>query len=1184
MTSHSRQVFSTPTPNRWYKVKWVAYSLISLTLIGFLCWIFTYTNNYKPNLPHNFTKIDGSLSLFAKDTTISWAENAVSPCCQADKPTCFAPLTNSASVPLNEQIRAGFFVNWDPQSYYTLLHNIDKLNMVLPEWLFLSEADTVVFRPNERAFKLFKEHPSVAIVPMLSNFWQDQWHTNNLERIFSDKNKAHIFIESLVHTLKHYGFKGVNIDFEALPPQRIPQFYEFMTDLHNRLNQNGLLVSQSVVPLNRQYDLAKLAPVNDLMFIMAYNQHYQTGKAGSIADQKWVEDIMDTVTKTVPTEKLVLCIASYGLDWGKKGTDAQSVTYRGALSMANEASAKIDFNNTTYNLEFTYTDDDHVPHKVFFVDAATNFNQIRAANNVNWRGVALWRLGAEDPRLWQFYNKDLSTKGLENGSFDVHSLKSTIIGEDVDYVGSGEVIDILTVPTEGAVRFEYDKNYYLISEEHYDKLPSSYVAQKFGKVADKKLVLTFDDGPDDKYTGRVLDILKKEKTPATFFVIGSNIEKHPDLVKRIFNEGHEIGNHTFSHPKLDSIASWRAEWELIKTRRSIEALTSHSTILFRPPYNQYQEPENLSQLSAMLLARKHNYLTVNESIDAQDWKQNSTVDSLIERIERGIAMDYGHIILLHDAGGNREITVEALPQIIKHFRNQGYTFTTIADLIGKPKSTLMPLLQTDQTLLVGINHFINSFANIIGKLLYWVFYLAIGFSIFRSIFILFFAFLQRIKQKKEPYEAFTPPLSIIVPAYNEELNAVSTVMSLLQQNYVDYEIVFVDDGSKDETYQRVKKAFSGHPKVQVLTKPNGGKASALNFGLLKCRYNFVVCIDADTQLDSNALREIAKPFKDPSVGAVAGNVRVGNTLNWLTKWQSIEYTTAQNFDRMAFAYLNCITVVPGAIGAFRRKAIVDERFVNVSENDFGPLCNFKSEKTYVGKYETDTLAEDCDLTIQILKKGYKIAQNNNAIAITESPETIKQFLKQRFRWTFGVLQTFWKNRDALFNTKYKGLGWVALPNMLIFQFILPIFAPIADLILIYSLINWMIADPIAVGDVTIWEEYHAFILYGIFMFFDLLCAGVALRYEKMPLRNIWMVIPQRFVYRALMYSVLYQSYTKALKGEMQSWGILKRTGSMGQIAVNLPQTVSSTESFVPPSVSLPPKPIIHNRPKEVWSS
>lgn len=1161
MAHDTKQVFSTHSPRRWYTVKGVLYCCGIVTVIGILALFYTYSDTFKPELPKNFTTLSGhSLNEIAHDKGISWHDNAMSSCCTAgNSPTCFAPLSNKATVPIAERIRAGFYVNWDPQSYFTLLNNIDKINMVLPEWLFVSEADTVSFQPDDRAYHLLQAHPSVAVMPMLSNFSKGKWNSENIGRILKTATKRQQFIDNLVKTLKQYGFKGVNIDFEGLPDAYTADLYTFLNVLHDRLGKENLILSQSIVPFSNQFTPEKLAKVNDLVFVMAYNQHYQTGKSGAIAEQKWVEDIMQSVSKGLPADKFVLCMASYGLDWGKTGIDAEDVTYRGALSIAKESNAKVKFNPTTYNLEFEYINFDSVPHKVFFVDAVTNFNQMRAVTNFGWRGVALWRLGAEDARLWQFFDKDLSTEALKQGSFDVKSLNKTSVLDDVDYIGAGEVTDILTEPKEGVIQVEMDTQYHVITAEKYEKLPTTYVVQRFGKVAEKKLVLTFDDGPDKNYTTKVLDILKSEQTPAAFFLIGSNIEKNQGLVKRIYDEGHEIGNHTYNHPNLEHLSTYMADLELNRTRRSIESVTEHSTVLFRPPYNQYQEPETRAQLKPFILAREHNYLTVNESIDAQDWKAGSTVDSIIKRIEWGINRGHGHIILLHDAGGNRDSTIAALPFVIRHFRNKGYVFTSISDLIGVSRENLMPNVEAVHQPIVHINRFLTDILNSIQNSLYWIFYAAIGLSIFRSVFILFFAFLQRRKQKTETYPDFTPPLSIIVPAYNEEMNAVSTVLSLLKQNYPDYEIVFVDDGSKDETYNRVKEVFGNHPRVQIWTKQNGGKASALNFGLLKSRYEYVVCIDADTQLDPNALLEIAKPFYDPSVGAVAGNVQVGNQINWLTKWQSIEYTTAQNFDRMAFAYLNCITVVPGAIGAFRRDAVTSIRTVEIEEERRASLSKTKVKKQLVGDYETDTLAEDCDLTIRIIKKGYKVVQNNNAFAITESPETLKQFLKQRFRWTFGVMQAFWKNKDVLFRPKYKALGWIAFPNILIYQFLLPVFAPLADLILIGAIIEWATADPIAVGNITFWEEFFPFIMYAIFLFFDLLCAGVALRYEKQSLRNLWMIIPQRFAYRPLMYYVLYQSFGKALKGELQGWGVLKRTGSMGQLSVDILTSAESKE-------------------------
>ena len=245
--------------------------------------------------------------------------------------------------------------------------------------------------------------------------------------------------------------------------------------------------------------------------------------------------------------------------------------------------------------------------------------------------------------------------------------------------------------------------------------------------------------------------------------------------------------------------------------------------------------------------------------------------------------------------------------------------------------------------------------------------------------------------------------------------------SLLIQDYPNLNIIFVDDGSKDSTYETVKDAFMFKTNVSVYTKINGGKASALNFGIEQCDAEFVVCIDADTQLKRDAVSLLMKKFDaEGKVGAVAGNVKVGNEVNMITRWQSIEYITSQNFDRRAFDLLNCITVVPGALGAFRKSAVIE-----------------------AGGFTIDTLAEDCDLTMRMLRQGYTVRNCTSAISLTEAPETMTQFLKQRFRWSFGVIQCFWKHRDAVFNPRCKNFGMVALPNILIFQMILPFLAPLA---------------------------------------------------------------------------------------------------------------------------------------------
>ena len=222
--------------------------------------------------------------------------------------------------------------------------------------------------------------------------------------------------------------------------------------------------------------------------------------------------------------------------------------------------------------------------------------------------------------------------------------------------------------------------------------------------------------------------------------------------------------------------------------------------------------------------------------------------------------------------------------------------------------------------------------------------------------------------------------------------------------------------------------------------------------------------------------------------------------------------TSQNFDRKGFAYANAITVVPGAIGAFAKEAIKD-----------------------AGGFTTDTLAEDCDLTIRILRAGYRVTNEPKAIAFTEAPESLKQFMKQRFRWSFGVMQTFWKHTDILFSSQNKSLGWIALPDILIFKYIIPVFSPIADILMIFGLFTDNASK-------ILWY-------YVLFTVVDIMIAAISFLFEKeKPIKLIWL-IPQRLIYRWIMLVVLYRSLKRALKGELQNWGVLKRTGNVNEVNI-----------------------------------
>jgi len=535
-------------------------------------------------------------------------------------------------------------------------------------------------------------------------------------------------------------------------------------------------------------------------------------------------------------------------------------------------------------------------------------------------------------------------------------------------------------------------------------------------------------------------------------------------------------------------------------------VTGHSTIFFRPPFNADSEPATVAELLPTLAAQEQHYITVGESIDPRDWEPGITADQILERVRAD--KGGGNIILLHDAGGNRAETLRALPGIIRYYREQGYTFATVAGLLEMKRENVMPPLRsrTDR-ILVGVNWQVAVLFAWGAQFLWWLFVVATVLSIVRTLAVASLAIIQMRRRSRTPLDSpqTFPLVSVIVPAYNEEVTCVATVRTLLASDWPALEVIFVDDGSRDRTFDIVQRTFEADLRVRAFTKANGGKASALNLGIAEAAGEYLVCIDADTELASSAVRELMRAFADPKVVAVAGNVKIGNEVNMLTRWQAIEYITSQSFDRHAFDLLNAIMVVPGAIGAFRKEALLG-----------------------VGGFTVDTLAEDCEVTVRLLRAGGVVRYQPNAIARTEAPETIRAFVKQRFRWSFGILQTVWKHRDAAFHPKFKGLGMAALPNAILFQLILPAIAPIADITMIVSIFAGF------------WRE--TIIYYLAFTLVDLLGGIVAFRFEHERLGRLWVMIPQRFGYRQIMYFVLFQAFLAAIRGRLVNWGVLRRTG------------------------------------------
>ena len=628
----------------------------------------------------------------------------------------------------------------------------------------------------------------------------------------------------------------------------------------------------------------------------------------------------------------------------------------------------------------------------------------------------------------------------------------------------------------------------------------------------KKIALTFDDGPHPVNTPRVIDVLKRHNVPATFFFLGVNALQYRSVVKEVHDAGFDIGNHTFTHsPKVHS-SERRLKWELNTTNKLIEDITGRSTALYRPPMlldigsDPTIDPD--APVLPLMWAANNGYFVVGADIDPKDWRAGSP-DEVRANLKETIAD--GHIVLLHDGGNGERHVVEVLETVIIELKSQGYEFVTVSNLFGLTKDVMPVAPHTAHRFQEGLVSMYIAMISYIGPGMSVLVYAILILIIFRTLFIFtlrfFFSENSSITTQGEPADR-QREVSVLIPVYNESENIASTILSVIKNRYRSKEIIVIDDGSTDGTAEKVEKVQKQYPElVQLIRVENGGKTKALNHGFKVATGDVVVSLDGDTAITETTIGNLLRHFSDGEVGAVAGKICAVYPSNILGALQSIEYIVGQNIEKRAFSVLNAVGVVPGAVGAWRKSFVRD--------------C---------GGFSDDTLVEDQDLTLSILQRGKKVIYDPEAIAYTEIPHTVKDLIKQRFRWVFGTLQCFWKYKTSLFSNSRPALGWIVLPNIAVYGTIVPLFSPLMDTILIFSLLF------------GVWKE--VLLAYIFYTLLDMLYATVALWNDKKDRKLMWAVPLQRLCYRQIMYYVVIKSIIKAVEGTSVLWKKVKKTDSV----------------------------------------
>lgn len=622
------------------------------------------------------------------------------------------------------------------------------------------------------------------------------------------------------------------------------------------------------------------------------------------------------------------------------------------------------------------------------------------------------------------------------------------------------------------------------------------------------IALTFDDGPDPVWTPRILNVLRKHGAHATFFVVGARVNEHPELARRILAEGHELGSHTFTHADLAGTPAWRRDLELNLTRNAIAGATGRQVTLFRAPFSSESNALTPADLAALRAAAAAGHVTVLADRDTKDWRRPG-VDQIV-RAATPLPPGAGAVVLMHDGGGDRSQTLAALDRLLGEQIVQGYKFSTVSAALGVPDSTVPASRAT--RLRGEALRYAQLGARRLAEVLAVFFAIALGLLLLRLAVQIGTANLhvRRARRRLRQRLRYMGPVSIVVPAYNEAANIAATVRSLVGSDYPELEVIVVDDGSTDNTAQIVWDL--GLPEVRVVRQPNAGKPAALNTGIAHAAYDLIVLVDGDTVFAVDAVGRLVQPFADPKVGAVSGNTKVANRRGLLGRWQHLEYVIGFNLDRRMFDVAECMPTVPGAIGAFRRDVLID-----------------------VGGVSSVTLAEDTDLTMAVIRAGWRVVYEEHAIAWTEAPGSLRQLWRQRYRWCYGTMQAMWKHRRALVQWGPAGkLGRRGLAYLAVFQVTLPLAAPAVDVFAVYGLIflSWFEL-------LGVWIA-----LLGV----QMLTAAYALRLDKERLRPLWTFPLQQVVYRQLMYLVVLQSVVTAMLGSRLGWHRIVRTGSVAALA------------------------------------
>jgi cellulose synthase/poly-beta-1,6-N-acetylglucosamine synthase-like glycosyltransferase/peptidoglycan/xylan/chitin deacetylase (PgdA/CDA1 family) len=997
------------------------------------------------------------------------------------------------------------------EALLSLKRNCKRIDVLLPEWLEIGGPRLALSRVDldpemAQGIKSMLRAPESAplLMPVVNLA-----HTVNPD-IFASRLRGASYramvAKDIAKAAADLDAVGVCLRFQGFNLVRAPSLLPLLHDVDRALSATGKTLCLVSSADDMLWKNAEIVRTVGQFVVTAFKEPWRGSTPSPLAPASWFAETLQDATSAVGPGKLVILLASHSVDWISGKAIPEQIGFAETMYRAAAQGAEVRFSPEALNSHLSFVDSTGLLHQVWMLDAASFANSLNVLGEFGIRNVGVASMGLEDPSLWTLLDRD-TTQPVDA------LLRRVELPDYVAYRGSGPFYRIVSTGEGGQRALVHNATTGQITGQTYTSLPQPYRMERYGTPSPHQVALTFDDGPDRRATSRILDVLKAKGAPATFFVVGRQAIQMPDILRRIVDEGHMIGSHTFFHPRMEDVSDIVALSELNGLRNLVEGFTGRTPRLYRAPYERGPGPITGHGAARFALMEDEGYVVTGSDVVPPDWSGISA-DAIVTWVLQELAQEGGNVIVLHDARFDGMHTAEAVEKLIPALRALGYQIVPLSTLLGTTDSALLPSVD-------GIAGAFNSLSfGALGSAIWLaiaLFWLTLVAGILRAVTYLFIA------QRRQPFHVrvrpFLPSVTVVIPAYNEEVVILQTIVSVLRSDYPDLKVIVVDDGSSDKTRQIVDSHYWGHPRVRLISQPNQGKWQALNTAYSAIDTEIAVCVDADTKIARNAIRELVQPFADSRVGAVAGTVVVGNRTNLLTRMQAMEYITAQQIVRRAQEHLNGILVVPGALGAWRVEALKDD----------------------IGLYSNETLTEDADLTILMRRGGYRVAYAEGALAYTEAPGDLRSFMKQRLRWSLGNLQSLWKHRGAFGEAGSTRL--VTMLDMILFGYLLPLVAPIMDILFLFFATR--------IG-LTIWNDgdlsqldlpLFAVIAFIAVPLIDVLVGWKALRYDRRTPMTLLLVVPlMSFFYRQLLYVTVYRVLWSALTGRLAGWNKLRRSG------------------------------------------